>query len=321
MAKLRDVAILCLASASALQAQHRFPLRYVGPVEARSSVSIGTTFPVLRSLPDGRLLVTDTARHRSLVLDASLNVVSATPDSTAPRAAYVFVGATRRDSAPLVRINAQTGVFDTVTRIRVTSSKMRLDTLKDGAMRWRATLEVLPTIDEWTTLADGTVAVVRGADYHIDWYRPDGTHNSTPAMQIDWRRMTDAEKKMRVESTRAAYEANLQGMATESALTIDFADPSTLPDFMPPVFVGGVKSDPQGNVWVVPASSSYAGWAGFMYDRVSRSGEILDRIRFPKDRVLVGFGDNGSIYMVAMEAEGMFLERASSVLISKGEFQ
>jgi hypothetical protein len=230
------------------------------------------------------------------------------------------VGATQQDSAPLVRINARTGVFDTVTRIRVTSSTMHLDTLKDGGTRWRATLEVLPTIDEWTTLADGTVAVVRGADYHIDWYRFDGTSVSTPAMQIDWRRMTDAEKKLRVESTRAAYEAaNRETLSANDGLTIEFVEPSTLPDYMPPVFVGGVKSDRNGNLWIVPASSSYAGYAGFMYDVVNRRGEIQERVRFPKDRVLVGFGENGTIYMVTTGAGGAFLERASPRLISNGE--
>jgi hypothetical protein len=187
---------------------------------------------------------------------------------------------------------------------------MHLDTLSGGAMRWRAVFEVLPTIDEWTALPDGTVAIVRGADYHIDWYRADGTSLATKPMQIDWRRMTDVEKKQRVDQTRASYEANTGDQAPGTGeVSIDFAPPSTLPDYLPPVFVGGVKADLAGNVWIAPSSSSYAGWAGFLYDVVNRGGEITERVRLPRGRVIAGFGENGTIYMVSMESNGMFLER------------
>jgi hypothetical protein len=308
MANFRNVALLCLASASALQAQHRFPLKYVGPADARSTITVGTIFPMLRSLPGGRLMVSDTAHHRTVILDASLAPVAAM-DSIDHPSLTAYLGASRTDSAPLLRVNPHTHAVDTVARVRVASSTLRLDTL-NGAPRWRATVEVLPTIDEWTTLPDGTIAVVRGADYHIDWYRADGTKTSTPPMQIDWRRLTDAEKRSRVESTRAAYEATNNPHNDSDAPSIEFQAPNTLPDFLPPVFIGGVRSDPQGNVWIAPTSSSYAGYAGFMYDVVNRRGQIVERVRLPKDRVLVGFSDTGDIYMVAMEANGMYLERA-----------
>jgi hypothetical protein len=307
MAKLRDVALLCLASAGALQAQHRYPLKYVGPVEARSTEAISTPFPVLRQLPNGQLHVIDTVAKRSFTLDASMNIVVSSQDST-PRG--VYRGATQSDSAPLLRMNTQTNAIETVARIRVPVSRMKLDTLGSGEMRWRATFEVLPTIDEWTSLPDGTVAVVRGADYHIDWYRPDGTTFATKPMQIDWRRMTDAEKKQRVDDTRTAYEANNSDQAPGTAdVSVEFAQPNTLPDYLPPVFVGGVKSDPIGNVWIAPSSSSYAGWAGFLYDVVNRRGEIMERVRLPRGRVIAGFGENGTVYMVSMEPGGMYLER------------
>src|SRR5262249_18443800 len=48
-------------------------------------------------------------------------------------------------------------------------------------------LNPLPETDEWALLPDGTVAIVRAHDYHIDWISPDGTQSSTPKMPFAWR--------------------------------------------------------------------------------------------------------------------------------------
>lgn len=306
----RAIFLASVLLSTAAEAQHLYPLKYVGPVEARSAVSFGTPFPVLRSLADGRIQVIDTVRHRSVVMGASLTMLSDAADASDSRSGTVFVGPTHSDSAPLIRKSARG--LDTLTRIRISTATMRLDTLNDGGMRWRATLEVLPTIDEYTVMPDGTVAVVRGADYHIDWYRPDGKRLATAPMQIDWRRMTDTEKQWRVDSTKAQYTAAYgETLSASDGPSIEFAEPRTLPDYMPPVFVGGVKSDVRGNVWIVPSSSSYAGYAGFMYDVVNARGQITERVRLPRNRVIVGFGADGAIYMMAMEVDGYYLEKTS----------
>ena len=52
-----------------------------------------------------------------------------------------------------------------------------------------------PTPDDWAILSDGSLAIVRPNDYHIDWVYPDGRRVSTPKMPFDWRRLTDADKQ------------------------------------------------------------------------------------------------------------------------------
>jgi hypothetical protein len=54
--------------------------------------------------------------------------------------------------------------------------------------------------DDWAVLSDGSIAVVRAHDYHIDWLYADRTRASTPKMPFDWRRLTDEGKKMKVDS-------------------------------------------------------------------------------------------------------------------------
>jgi hypothetical protein len=46
-------------------------------------------------------------------------------------------------------------------------------------------------VDDWAVLADGSVAFVRGRDYHVDLVRADGTRASAVKIPFDWQRLTD----------------------------------------------------------------------------------------------------------------------------------
>lgn len=65
----------------------------------------------------------------------------------------------------------------------------------------------MPVVDDWTLLPDGTLAVVRGSDYHVDWIAPDGARSSTPKTPFEWQRLSDEAKTAFVDSTRKAMEA------------------------------------------------------------------------------------------------------------------
>ena len=43
-------------------------------------------------------------------------------------------------------------------------------------------------------LPDGSVAILRGSDYNIEWINADGTRVSTPKMPFDWKRLSDDDK-------------------------------------------------------------------------------------------------------------------------------
>jgi hypothetical protein len=241
---------------------------------------------------------------------------NARPVPPTPRADGTLPPVQPIDSSLIMRMNFETRGVDTIARIRISSLRNVVDTLEGGKTRGRMIFEVLPNIDEWTVLEDGTVAIVRGTDYHIDWYAPDGTRTSTPKMPMDWLRLTDDDKQQKVDSARATYEGGrtpetrARALAT-NAPQIDFVDPKELPDYVPPVRPAGVKADPDGNVWILPSTSSFAGGPrGLMYDVANRKGEIIERVRFPEGRVLAGFGENGTIYMLAHHNGAYWLERA-----------
>ena len=54
---------------------------------------------------------------------------------------------------------------------------------------------------------DGTVAFVRGADYHIDWVGADGTKSSSGKVPYEWQRLDDEGKAALLDSTRKEMEA------------------------------------------------------------------------------------------------------------------
>lgn len=86
-------------------------------------------------------------------------------------------------------------------------------------------------------------------------------------------------------------------------------EPSDLPDFYPPIRPNQVRSDSDGNVWILPATSSLAG-SGLVWDVINRKGEVFERVQLPEGRNVVGFGPGGIVYM-SFNANGkVLLERA-----------
>ncbi|HYW30046.1 MAG TPA: hypothetical protein VE869_00970 [Gemmatimonas sp.] len=111
------------------------------------------------------------------------------------------------DSAPIVRANFDTRTVDTIGRVKIQSgSRVSMVQGSDGKMNAKMVVNPLPTIDEWAVLSDGSVAFVRGHDYHIDWIRPDGKAVSSAKLPFDWKRLTDDDKLKLIDSARTAID-------------------------------------------------------------------------------------------------------------------
>ncbi|MDE3053147.1 MAG: hypothetical protein KGJ70_04625 [Gemmatimonadota bacterium] len=109
------------------------------------------------------------------------------------------------DSAPIVRVTLATRAEDTVAFFKIPDTKLSV-TRTDNGITATATINPLPVVDDWSLLPDGTIAVVRGKDFHIDWYHLDGTHTSTPKIPFDWQRLTDSLKVAVIDSARTTME-------------------------------------------------------------------------------------------------------------------
>ena len=84
---------------------------------------------------------------------------------------------------------------------------------------------------------------------------------------------------------------------------LQFVDPSELPDYRPAFLANASRADASGNVWVrTTATPTQAG--ALVYDVVNAKGELVDRVQTPPGRQIMGFGPDGSVYLMAREGTG-----------------
>jgi hypothetical protein len=110
------------------------------------------------------------------------------------------------DSAPLVRVDLTSRKLDTALFVKIAKAKMNVQQTERGVS---ATTEInpLPIVDEWTVLADGSIAIVRGQDYHVDFVNADGAVASSGKIPYAWQRLSDDEKVTVLDSAKKAIEA------------------------------------------------------------------------------------------------------------------
>ena len=120
------------------------------------------------------------------------------------------------DSAPILRVALDTRALDTASFFRIPKATASVTQNDRGQMSVRMVMNPMPVVDDWTLLPDGTLALVRGADYHIDWLAPDGTRTSTPKIPFEWQRMSDEAKATFLDSAKTAAEATMARMVASS---------------------------------------------------------------------------------------------------------
>jgi len=239
------------------------------------------------------------------------------------------------DSSIVVRADLDTRSADTLARIKTWSGSMML---KSGGVT-RFTSDPLPLIDEWALLADGSVAVVRGRDYHIDWIHADGTTHSTGKLPFDWKRLTDDDKQKLIDSARAEESPKMAlalgrrrvggdpegggrgqrgsggGGQVEQGppVQVEYVPPKLeeMFDFSPPIRRGALTPDLDGNLWILPSSSAQSKTGELVYDVVNVKGDFY-RVRVPLGRSVIGFGKGGVVYLLSGDkTNGFYLERTT----------
>ena len=109
------------------------------------------------------------------------------------------------DSAALVRFDLATRKLDTVTWFKTAKINFSVVEAPDGGMRVTSVVNPLPQGDDWAMLSDGSIAIVRGRDYHVDWVSAQGI-TSSPRIPYEWERMSDEQKVAFIDSTKVAME-------------------------------------------------------------------------------------------------------------------
>ena len=148
----------------------------------------------------------------------------------------------------------------------------------------------------------GELAVIRAADFHVDWFRPDGRWRKSAPVGWPWIQLNDSARKAIAARQDSAYERGrvqvLQaGGRPTSRITMKTAPvPKREPAFVPMSAV----ADPSGLVWVQLGARSMNAVRGMpTFAAIDSSGQIVDRIAIPEGRRLIGFDRFGRLYAIA----------------------
>jgi hypothetical protein len=249
------------------------------------------------------------------------------------------------DSSTLVRFVVDARRVDTIAHI-AQEGRTRMIAATDVAGKRSLTYEINPlaTVDEWAVLANGSLAVVRGSDYHVELYRANAPATVGAKLPFAWRKLSDDDKQRYVDSVRTAFETArrvadergespiqevirlLRGVsgaiastmpvprpsapappgsvASGPPLTINFIDAKMLPDYYPPFRAGAMRADLDNNLWVLLSTTLAGNDGGLVYDVIDDKGVLRRRVRVPAGRSIAGFGRNGTVYMMSREANG-----------------
>jgi hypothetical protein len=118
----------------------------------------------------------------------------------------VFTPPEPPDSLPLVRIELASRKVDTIGYVKVPKTKMNVSQDANGRVSVSPTINPMQVVDDYAVLSDGSVAIVRGRDYHVDWIRADGSAASSGKIPFQWRHLSDSDKVAFIDSTRVAME-------------------------------------------------------------------------------------------------------------------
>ncbi len=249
------------------------------------------------------------------------------------------------DSSFIVRIDLAARTLDTLASFKAPRINQVVARDEDGRLTsLKVTPDILPLVDDWTVCADGSVAIVRGRDYHVDWLGADGRWRSTPKMPFDWRHLDDAQKTALIDSALAAIKARRDstdaliaarnagspgaapGVVSAGAVAggrggggggVAGGPPPALidgrpalgdvPDYRPAFIRGSTRADADGHLWI-RTTTLMNGQP--VYDIVNQQGQIIDRVQLPPFRTIAGFG-TGVVYMAVKDSAGIVhLERA-----------
>jgi hypothetical protein len=148
------------------------------------------------------------------------------------------------DSAFVVRTDLTSTRVDTLGVLKIPKSAISaVQDAKGNITGIRSLTNPLPLLDDWAVESDGSVAFVRGRDYHVDWLSAGGAWTSSPKMPFDWEHLNAYQKTAVIDSVTVRAQARLDSM--QAAL-----DKGTIVPMPTPDASGTISSGTTGGVFV-----------------------------------------------------------------------
>jgi hypothetical protein len=227
------------------------------------------------------------------------------PYATGP----VMAGA---DSAAIARFARGSGHGDTVAWARLDRETVQIRNTPEGGVSVTNGIRAFAWRDDWVALPDGGVAVVRAADYHVDWVSPSGDRTAGRAVATARLPVTEADKdnarKERLAAMRGATTRGRPGTPPSSPPNEFPGLPElTFPAFKPPFEMGRTVARPNGELWVLRSRAANDRVA--VYDVFTRARGLVRRVAFPPATEIIGFGKDAAYTLRLDDDDLQYLER------------
>jgi hypothetical protein len=218
-------------------------------------------------------------------------------------------GGARPESTAVVRFTSADAPADTIAWLPAVGTAGGFAVQRAGAGGPPA-LRMTPYAreDGWAVAPDGRVALVRAAEYQVEWIAPDGRRTVGPRLPYTPVKIGKAEREEWANSMgdRVMVMRTPQGSQTMRPPRPNIED-QDWPDTKPPFAGNAIRVSPEGELWI-PVSQP-AGTKTALYDVVDARGQRIRQVVLPEGRRLVGLG-RGTLYTVSRDADDLeWLER------------
>lgn len=289
-----------------------------GPLEFRSSSPIVP-------LADGRVLLWDVVQDRILVFEATGRPSGTRPArvqhqyAVLPRVADASGalygelrgwkrengGLVQADSSAIVRLRGNSA--DTLSLVRAEFESHRTsrdrNVLRPSGFR---------AFDAWGVFNDGSVLVVRGAEYVPQIVSADGGVREFDPIEFTRIPVTREDRERQMQTVRKSLEDARRrrvGAGASSLGELRVAEPLAWAQYKPAVSESYIRVDSRNRAWVSVHDRDND--SGQRYDLLSSGGRRLDSVRVPVGERLVGFG-RGVLFTARKEESGLeYLRRYS----------
>lgn len=228
------------------------------------------------------------------------------------------------DSAPILRLDLHSRKIDTAALFKFAKTVVMHTQTSDGRIKTRIKRQPLPEVDDWAVLPDGSIAIVRGRNFHVDWINADGTRTSSEKIPFVWRKLDEDQKIAFMDSVREETDSMIarqkvslaerfksRGTEPPEIAEPAYPSPTELPDYFPPFGPNAAHADRSGVIWVL-TSEIVDGRP--VYYLLNRLGKLTARVQLPPGRVIAGFGANRVVYLAFIDASrNVHIERAMSL--------
>jgi len=214
------------------------------------------------------------------------------------------------DSMDLVwfdpRAGSRGGTRTVIGRVRTPSTGKQDIQNQGGHIKVSTPFPGMVPADAWAVFPDGRVAIVRGANYRVEFILPNGAKPAPTSIEYERYKLSEADKQAEMDEVRKRIVQQMgmmkKMMPANVTLDISVTPPPSWPAEYPPLALLSVLPAPNGDLWVrraTPIKLDHERW-----DVIDRAGKLVARWRLPGKTTIVAIG-TGSVYTARTDEDDL----------------